>query len=461
MTPEQWLDLLVAKLNARRPYIDAMRGYTRRGAPLPEMSKNTRAAWLAFQRKARANWGGLAVEARADRIVLSGVTVAGAVDTPEAQAAARIIRDNRLEVAFADAIEDCLAVGYGYLVVGTGVDGRAVVTAEQPEYVIVAQDELQPWRSVAALKLWRHPFDGLDYALLWIPGYRVKFSRKSPSSAFSANPVSASGGGWVEVERHEFDGPVPVYELEGKPGDTSLASVRFSGGLSIIDEHVDLIDRINLGVLQRLVTTAIQAFKQRAVKGDLPEVDAAGNKIDWAAVFEPSPGALWELPEGIDIWESATTDIRPMLDAVKDDLRAFGALTGANLTGVTSDAANQSAEGVRDGRDKAASGAARTLARVTPVLNGAMLAALRIEGFEDPGTIAVKFEDPRRVTLAEKTDAASKMIAAGASLPIVQRDILGWSPDTIAEDERNRQRVAGRATLDALRSAANAVPSGV
>ena len=165
MTPEQWLDLLVAKLNARRPYIDAMRGYTRRGAPLPEMSKNTRAAWLAFQRKARANWGGLAVEARADRIVLSGVTVAGAVDTPEAQAAARIIRDNRLEVAFADAIEDCLAVGYGYLVVGTGVDGRAVVTAEQPEYVIVAQDELQPWRSVAALKLWRHPFDGNDYAL--------------------------------------------------------------------------------------------------------------------------------------------------------------------------------------------------------------------------------------------------------------------------------------------------------
>ena len=66
-----------------------MRGYTRRGAPLPEVSKNTRAAWLAFQRKARANWGGLAVEARADRIVLSGVTVAGAVDTPEAQAAAR------------------------------------------------------------------------------------------------------------------------------------------------------------------------------------------------------------------------------------------------------------------------------------------------------------------------------------------------------------------------------------
>lgn len=445
MTPEQWLELLAARLEARRPYVKLMRDYTTGNARLPEMGPNLRRSWERFQRKSRTNWGGLAVESRAERIIHTGVTVGGSIDTPEAKAAAEIVLRNRLEVAFADAIEDCMAVGYGYLAVGSDADGRAVVTAEKPEFVIVAQDELQPWRAVAALKVWRHLVDGRDYALLWIPGLRVKYSRPSVSSLFTQETMSAAGG-WAESERVAFDGPVPVFELENKTGKSVAEGVYFTGGLSIIDAHTDLVDRITLGVLWRLVTQSIQAFRQRGLftregSGGLPETDTGGNAIDWAAVFEPAPGALWEIPEQVaQVWESQYTDITPMLTANTADVREFAALTGATVPG--SDAANQSAEGVRDGKDKAARGAEKVLARVKPVLSGAMLAALRVEGIDSPGTIEVKFENPNRVTLAEKTDAASKMIAAGVSLPIVQREILGMSPDTIAEDESNRNRAA-------------------
>lgn len=458
MTPEQWLELLAARLEARRPYVALMRDYTTGNARLPEMGPNLRRSWERFQRKSRTNWGGLAVESRAERIIHTGVTVGGAIDTPEAKAAAAIVLRNRLEVAFADAIEDCMAVGYGYLAVGADEDGNAVVTAEKPEFVIVAQDELQPWRAVAALKVWRHPVDGHDYALLWIPGLRVKYARPSVSLLVSAPgaPVQATGG-WAELERVEFDGPVPVFELENKTGKSVAEGAYFTGGLSIIDPHTDLIDRIMLGVLWRLVTQSIQAFRQRGLfsregSGGLPPKDADGNDIDWAAVFEPAPGALWEIPEQVaSVWESQYTDITPMLTANKDDIREFAALTGATVPG--SDSANQSAEGVRDGKDKAARGAEKVLARVKPVLSGAMLAALRVEGIENPGTIEVKFENPNRVTLAEKTDAASKMIAAGVSLPIVQREILGMSPDTIAEDENNRNRMTAASDLGLLAGA--------
>ena len=68
-TPEQWLETLTQRLDTRMPYVTQMRRYRNGDAPLPEMGKNLRASWLAFQRKSRANWGGYAVEARCDRIV--------------------------------------------------------------------------------------------------------------------------------------------------------------------------------------------------------------------------------------------------------------------------------------------------------------------------------------------------------------------------------------------------------
>ncbi len=399
-TPEQWLDVLARRLDARLPYVTLMRRYRTGDAPLPEMGKNLRASWEAFQRKSRANWGGFAVDARCDRMVYSSVTVGGSVNSDEAKAAALIVRDNRLDVAFADAIDDAVTTGYGYIVVGTGADGRAVVTNEKPEQVIVAQDPIQSWRARAALKMWRDEFDGFDYADVWADGAKHPFRRPSQVSGIL---VRSTLGGWESFgEPEPFDGILPVFELEAETGTSVVSSVSWSGGL--------------------------------------PETDEAGNVIDYGKVFEPAPGALWDLPPEIEgIWESQQTSAADLLAAVKDDLRTFGALTGALRPGVASDGENQSAEGARSGKEGTAAKASKFLRRVRPVLSGAMVAALRVEGFPAEETVEVKFEPTDRVTLAEKMDAASKAIAAGMSLPTVQRDILGWSEQQIAEDERYRE----------------------
>ena len=105
-TPEEWLAYLTAKMDKERPRTDLLRSYTNGSSPLPEMGPNLAKAWLKFQRRARTNPGKLVVSALVDRLIPNGVTVGASEDSPAAQAAVRIWRDNRLKVVFSDAIWD-------------------------------------------------------------------------------------------------------------------------------------------------------------------------------------------------------------------------------------------------------------------------------------------------------------------------------------------------------------------
>ena len=97
-------------------------------------------------------------------------------------------------------------------------------------------------------------------------------------------------------------------------------------------EHVkDDLDRIILMVLQRVQVAVLQAFRQRAVKGSLPEKDAQGNVIDYNVLFSSDPGALWNLPNGVELWESAGVDLTPILESVKGDVRDLAGRTRTPL----------------------------------------------------------------------------------------------------------------------------------
>lgn len=441
VTPADWLPVLADRLDKRMPRVSLLRSYVNGQAPLPEMGRNTRAAWIAFQKKARTNFGGIACSSHADRIRAQGVRVGSDDRSDSSLAARRIWRDNRLAVQISDAVWDMESASVGYLVVGLD-EGRALVTSERPEMFYAEPDAVRPWRSRAAIKVWRDDVEGIDHATVWAGGVKEWFTRPSGVLATAQRMLTAAGGEWTSQRSDPYTGNLPVYILDRRDG------------LALIEPHIDVIDRINLGKLQRLTTAAIQAFKQRAVKGDLPEVDAAGNKIDWAAVFEPSPGALWELPEGIDIWESATTDIRPMLDAEKQDARDFGAATGTPISMLLPDSANQTAEGASNTTAQQVMACRYDIERLQPAVSAVMATALQAEGFDLAGeTVEVDFLDPERVTLAEQMDAFTKATAAGVSLVTAQKNILQWSQDQIEEDERNRRRTAGRAGLQALMGA--------
>lgn len=423
-TPDEWLPVLSKRLDKRQPRILLNRRYSSGDAPMPELGRNTKASWEAFQKKARTDMGGLVCQSLGGRIVPNGVFVGDSTNTVAVEAARKVWRDNRLDVVFADAIADMLSVSVGYLMTGVRA-GEPIITAEKPEQMITAPDPAQPWRARAALKAWRDPDDGNDYALVMIPGARQRYVRKSTNE--NGTPLSTVfSEGWEPLgEVETFEGPVPVFVLDNL------------NGVAEFEPHIDVIDRINLGKLQRMVLTAMQAFKQRAMKGGLPTEDEDGNSIDWAKVFEPAPGALWDLPEGIDVWESEAVDIRPLLEGEKADARDFAAVTQTPISVFIPDSSNQSAEGAANAQRGEIAKAKNRIARVKPPMAAALLQALRILGLDDGSTVDVRFEPAEHVSFTEKTTAAVAAKASGRSQRWIAENIFGMTPEEFQQDQND------------------------
>jgi hypothetical protein len=433
------------RLDDRAPRVRELRSYVNGHAPLPEMGDNTREAWTKFQAKSRTNWGELVVEALAERCVFAGVTVGE--ELSEDATAREIARRNRLVIQIGDLAREMFTTSIGYMIVGRDSFGRAVITAESPDYVYAAVDPLLPWRARAAVKVWRDQDEGQDYAYVWVPGIRKKYSR--PIFNDENKPILlADSGDWAPVadgeETHQGDVPVYVFENHGGTGE--------------FETHTDLLDRINMGLLQRIVTVAMQAFKQRALKGGLPSSED-GDDTDWAKVFEPAPGALWDLPEGIEIWESqdSAQGILAMLQASKDDIRDFAAATRTPISTLLPDASNQSAEGAAFAREGLVFKAKDRIERLKVGMNEVMAAALKIEtsGFDQ--TVEVSFAPPENVSQTEKSAAAVQAMAAGIPWRSRMTDIYGYSADAV---DRMELELAQEALIGGLDGSANSSTGG-
>lgn len=427
VTPDDWLPVLAKQLDDDADRLKRLRAYCNGDAPLPEMGKNLRASWKAFQKKARIDYGGLAVRALKNRIRPNGLRVGDDSNDPVAVAAQRIWRDNRLDSQFSAAIDDRLQVGVGYLVSGLGAAG-ADITAEKPESFTAAVDPLKPWKAVAALKVWRDPALGMDFADCWVRGQKQRYVR--PSKINGVAVVLNLTNSWKPIgEPQVFEGSPPVVVL------------RRPGGKALLEPHLDAIDAINHGKLQRLVVTAMQAFKQRALRAKdgsgLDDKDPDGNDIDYAKMFEPAPGALWELPEGIDIWESDQTDIRPLLEGEKADRRDFAAVTSTPLSVFMPEGQNQSAEGSANAKEGHVALAQDEIDDIRPGVAMAIVHALNLERIDLAGkTVEVDFAPPALVSLSERFAAAAQAKSTGVlARRTIQRDILGMSPEQIAKDE--------------------------
>lgn len=435
-SPQEWLDVLARRLDLRRNHVEKLRRYSDGDAPLPEMSKETAEAWQRFQEKARTNWGDLIVSSVVDRIVPNGITVKGDTKSPKATAAQKVWRDNRMDSVIKDWVRFGLIYTQSYLTLWRGEDGP-VITADSPETMCVVTNPLQRWRPKAALRVWRVGEEAKDFAMVWTEGRWDLFTRPTYSAVeHKVVPTrwltNLAEGQWTHQDSGASVGiPVVLYNNPGGAGE--------------YENHLDLIDRINSGILERLVIVAMQAFRQRAITGGmLPERDADGNSIDYSKVFAPAPGALWNLPEGLDLWESQQVDTQPILMASKDDIRQLSAVTRTPVSVLIPDAANQSAEGARSIENGYIF---RCRDRCTEARLGAiaiMVAAMSMLGqpLEDDENLDVSFEPVERITLAEKYQAAYQAKQAGESIKSIQRNVLGYSPDQIAQDSIDRAQDA-------------------
>lgn len=413
--PREWLEVLAQRLDDRAGVLREQRQYLTGDAPLPEGATNHREAYRKFQSSARTNFAELAVDALVERMVISGFVVDGGIDDNDV--ARSIWRKSRMDAGAADVHRDMAGVGYGYAMAYRTRRGDVRLSQESPEVVAIDSDPRDPDDVRAGLKVWRDATAGLDVAVVHTPGRVTTFSRESSLIPWS--------GGWDTVVSDLPSGlsRVPIVEFVNR------------GGVGEFATHTDILNRINWTILQRLIITAMQAFRQRAIKGDLPEEDEEGNAIDYEQMFVPGADALWQLPDGVDLWESSQTDIGTILTAAKDDIQQFAAVTRTPMSVFQPEGQNQSAEGAALAREGLVFKAEDRMARAQASWDALIGLGLELAG-SPADEVRVTWAPAERQSLSERADAATKAV----DLPWRSRlsHVWGFSGEAIDAMEAER-----------------------
>lgn len=401
-SPGWWLQRLLKKLGEGQERFELLDGYYRGENGIPvHAHKSVREAYRRMMAMSRTNFAELVVEPVRERMVPVGFRTGADSDELGDAEAWRIWQANALDADSSLVHRWSLSMSMAHVIVGP-VDpdiGAPVITPEDPREVVVELDPIRRRKAVAALKVFADDVDGAQKAYLYLPGNVVRAVR----------PLPTAGTLDWNLNGFEWDGPaqqlrapvVPVVSFPNKDRH----------GIGEFEPHLSILDRINYTILNRLEIATLQAFKQRALKGDLPDTDEDGNEIDYDDIFESGPDALWRLPEGVDIWESGQVDLGPIRQAIRDDIQDLAAVTRTPLFYLTPDAANGSAEGASLMREGLVF---KTQDRITQaseaweqVMSLAFLFAGDTERASRPD-MEVIWASPERRSLAERADAASK-----------------------------------------------------
>lgn len=421
---------LIKDLAEDQSELNLLERYYEGDAPLPEGAEGASRAYRRFQRKARMNLAQLAVAATRERMIIKGFRTGADDDENGDVLARRLWKANNLDVGSADLHNMMLTYGEAYAIVGPpNAFGIPVVTIEDPRQVESKHDPRDPRIITQAVKVFREHELGMDFAYFYYPERTEVFVKEASGKLFTVDH-------WMYREDLSSDNPlgeVPVIKFENIDGDGEF------------EPYLDLMDRINHMILQRLVIATTQAFKQRAIKGDFPTHDPDGNEIDYNGLFTPTPGALWMIPSEADIWESGQSDLQGILSAVRADIQDFAALTRTPMHYLSPDGANQSAEGAALAREGLVFKAEDRIARVTPSWSKVM--SLMFKWLGDDVRASLLDLEPlwrpaERYSLAERADANSKF----QDIPFRSRmSLVGqFDPEDIAEMEVER---AGEAVL--------------
>lgn len=448
---------------SKRPGLILLDDYFRGEPPMPPGSGAWRDGMREFLRMSRMNYAELVNGSVSDRLNPKGWRTGEDDDDDGDRQAAALATENNLELVFGDAIEDMLNQADGYVLLGDPRKGSKfpVMTAEDPQQVITAHDA-RTGRAIAGLKMFRDEWDSADFAYLYLAGEpsrvhrAVKRSRSSVLASLAPTlRFSEAAWDWFDDDIDATGAALPD-ELAGR---IPLARLRNRGGVAEYEKHLDVLDRINNGIFDRVAIAKYQAFKQRGIElpayypEDHEDPEKAGKPIDYSSIdglFEADPGAVWALPPGSKVWESAQADMSGIRAAIKDDVQALAAVTRTPLHYITPDAAQGSAEGAATMKEAHVFRVEDRSRRADAGICEAMELAFLSMGDKkraDRSMLRTIWGPMERHSLQQRASAGAQAAASG--LPWAERmtQIWGYPP---AEVQRLRRERGQDALLDPI-----------
>lgn len=453
-TPDWLLIHMLKKITYEEPRFKILRKYAEGDPPKADTPSSVDDEWAEFEqfrKKARTNYAELVVGACLDRTIILGFRTAAAGDEDGDKEAEKLWDANDMEVRSDRTNGDTFTYGRGYLLADP-LSKRA--------------KDFRPWQAyvmpdsvgdpVVALNIEHNSFENRDYAYVW--------ERDRDELGMGTGKVHCHiavrdrearlGEDKAEVPRGTYMSrnwtwwKTVVTELEMIP----LIEFENRDGVGEFERHTDTLDRINHMLLQRVVIATMQAFRQRAIKGNFPRYDEKGVEIDYDKLFPASPGALWLIPEDAEMWESAQTTIQDILASVKDDVRDLSATTRTPMTYFSPDAANGSAEGASLQREGYTSKIDDRKARMSGRWRRFMSLMFQINGDTTRAKLSeieVIWTPTEVLSLSERYSAASQAGLAQnpLSLKTIMREVLHFSPKQMraAELERISQALTSAA----------------
>lgn len=441
-SPGWFLWRLAEEQRRRTPRLHALWERYNGNPPLPEGAENARESFSRFQKKARTNYAALSTGAPIERMGLLGFRTDQAqadTGTTDPQAGA-IWAENEMQIEVGDIHEYMGVMGVGYAITGPPDDDvdpeMPFITAEDPRDVITAHDKARPSRVLAGLKITHDEETDRDRAYVYLPGKgganaQLWIAQRDSGGTMIRDGhglrISPRGWSWVG-DPQEFDGP-----------DCPVTRYQLRHGVGDFENHVDLLDRINHMILQRMVIATMQAFRQRAVKGVPLKDPQTGQDIDYNDILTADPGAVWLLPATAELWESGQVDLTPILASVKDDVRDYAALTRTPMSYFVPDAANGSAEGASLTREGLTFKTEDWITRASAGHSRVMRLALRYAGLDTQARMVSPIWAPvERFSLAQRYDAGLKASQQGVPWRTRMISILQYTPADVERMETER-----------------------
>ena len=409
----EWLELLWQYRNGEQPLSDQNNRWANSTKELLRMTKT--------------QFPGEIVDALLDRVQPLG---ARRVDAPEDTDG-----DDNVRQFFAangsflqDAEEYALAMSEGHILIGPpeNVGEMAIATAEDPRQFMVYSDIARPHVPLVALKWYYDEPAGQQVAAL--------YRRDDPDGSCHEH-VST----WVKPSTR----PLTTARLDGfqlvpelcvdlvQGAGLPVVTFRNRGGRGEFEPYLDLIDRIQNGIADRLWAAKYQLFMQRALIGNFPSEDDSGNPIDYNGIFEADPGALWRLPEGSSVWESKQLQVSEYLSVIRDDVKELAMVSRTPLNILASDSVNQSASGVDLYKDGIGFKAEDRIKRWSPDVVRVAKLGLLYSGLEVDGELEPIWASVERETMPQRAQAAASAKAAGIPREAIWGDIMHMPPATV------------------------------
>lgn len=324
--PEFWLHRLAQGLVDRQARYDLLERYVEGNHPLPSGDRRYVRALRELQEKAKTNYIGLVTNAPVERMEVVGFRFGEDPNTEADDEANRIWQGNNMDMQSVIAHMTAATYSRCYILVSPVQEdtGLPLITVEDPRCTIIEYDPARTDKIRAGLRMWIDDILDAAIAVVYLPDGIYYYRGQSGSWYQNIDYDTlrhrvSSGGSWefVGAEPNPL-GEVPIVPLNWRPGLHGTSKAEAEEGFSIQD-------RINATVLDRMIISRAQAYKQRWASGvAIPRGPDGRPKPP----FDPGSDILWtvEAPDA-RFGEFSEADIRQILEAVRDDVGDLAAIT--------------------------------------------------------------------------------------------------------------------------------------